>query len=150
MPQLDDFYRPLNPRGVHNALAMGDELRTRDCFPDLMLTSPAVRAFNTAIIISRKLNFPQQRIESNDRIYEASEETLFRVMADVNDNISHLMLFGHNPSLTNLINRLQSKQLDNLPTCGVFALDLGIERWADIRQAKAKVRFRIFPKQLKG
>lgn len=150
MPQLEDFYRPLNPRGVTNALAMGAELQKRGVFPDLILTSPAVRAFNTAIIISRKLDFPLQRIQSNERIYEASEHTLLQVLAQVDDTIGHVMLFGHNPSLTNLINRLQPQRLDNLPTCGVYALDLPIDRWSEVQGAKATVRFTIFAKQLKA
>jgi phosphohistidine phosphatase len=150
LPEMEDFYRPLNPRGVKNAFAMGDALAVRGVFPDLIVTSPAVRAINTAIIIARKLDFPQQRIESNDRIYEASVEALFQLMANVPDSNGHLMLVGHNPSLTMLINRMQKKPLDNLPTCGVYHLDLDMASWADVRQAKGKTSFALFPKDLKS
>lgn len=149
LPELDDFYRPLNDRGVKNAFAMADALRERNFYPDLILTSPAVRAINTAIIIGRKLDFPQQRIESNDRIYEAGVEDLFKVIANVDDRIGHLMLFGHNPSLTNLINRLQSRPLDNLPTCGMYSISLPIGSWAEVRNGKGEVLFSLFPKHLK-
>lgn len=150
MPELEDFYRPLNARGVKNAFAMGDALAERGIFPDLMVSSPAVRAINTAIIIARKIDFPQQRIESNDRIYEAGTEDLFKLLSDVNDSIGHVMLFGHNPSLTSLINRLQPAPLDNLPTCGVYAIGLPIETWAEVRTAKGRAELTLFPKHLKA
>lgn len=148
LPEMEDFYRPLNPRGVKNAFAMGDELAVRGVFPDMIVTSPAVRAINTAIIIARKLDFPQQRIESNDRLYEASVEDVVRIVADTPDSIGHLMLFGHNPSFTMLINRLQKKPLDNLPTCGVCRLQFDIGSWAIIGQKKGKALFTLFPKDL--
>lgn len=148
LPELEDFYRPLSPRGVRNAFSMAEELGRRGVYPDLMLTSPAVRAINTAIIIARKLDFPQQRIESNDRLYEASVSDLLAVISNVNDNIGHLMLFGHNPSFTALINKLQPNTLDNLPTCGVFSIDLSIDAWSEVRGAKGTELFSIFAKQL--
>jgi len=150
MPALEDFYRPLSPRGVRNAFAMGDELRERGIFPDLIISSPAVRAINTAIIIARKIDFPQQRIQSNDRIYEASVEELMKVMVNVSDSVDHLMLFGHNPSLTNLINRLQPELLDNLPTCGVFSIELPVASWAEVRNAKGSRLFVILARELGG
>lgn len=148
LPELDDFYRTLNDRGVRNAFTMAEALKEQGLYPDLILTSPAVRAINTAIIIARKLDFPQQRIESNDRIYEASTEHLLQVLASVDDRIGHVMLFGHNPSLTNLINRLQPERLDNLPTCGVFVIQMAMESWSNIRDAKGEKVFSLFPKNL--
>lgn len=150
MPALEDFYRPLSPRGVRNAFAMGDELRERGVFPDLIISSPAVRAINTAIIIARKIDFPQQRIQSNDRVYEASVEELLKVIANVGGSVDHLMLFGHNPSLTNLINLLQPDLLDNLPTCGVFSIELSIASWAEVRNANGKCCFVILARELGG
>jgi phosphohistidine phosphatase len=148
MPAVEDFYRPLSKRGVQDAFAVGEELAARGVFPDLLVTSPAVRAINTAIIIARKLDFPQQRVVSNDRIYEASTEDLFKVVAGTADSIGHLMLFGHNPSLTMFINRLQDVPLDNLPTCGVYHLSSNIASWTDVGKVKATTVFSLFPKEL--
>ncbi|MCF8257285.1 MAG: histidine phosphatase family protein [Flavobacteriales bacterium] len=149
LTEVEDFYRPLSPKGVKNAFAMGDALRDRGIFPDLILTSPAVRAINTAIIIAKKLDFPQQRIESNDRIYQAGTEQLFQVLGNMPESIGHLMLFGHNPSLTNLINRLLPDTLDNLPTCGAYSIGLS-GPWAEIRNTQGQVIFSLFPKNMKG
>jgi len=149
LPEMEDYYRPLNPRGVKNAYTIGDELAIRGVFPDVVITSPAVRAMNTAIILSRKLDFPLERMEANANMYEASVTDVMKIMSSINDSVSHAMLVGHNPTLTMLINRLQKKPLDNLPTCGVYHLELDISSWSEIYDAKGKVQFALFPKQLK-
>lgn len=147
-PDLEDFYRPLKPRGINDAFAMGDELLDKDIFPDLILSSPAIRAMNTAIIIARKLDFPLQRIRANEGIYEASTYELLKLIGNVEDNIDTLMIFGHNPSFTSLINQLQEESLYNLPTCGVFAIELPINTWSDVTKAKGRKLFSVFPKEV--
>lgn len=147
-PDLEDFYRPLKPRGINDAFAIGEELMNKDVFPDLILSSPAIRAMNTAIIIARKLDFPLQRIRANEGIYEASTYELLKLISNVEDNIETLMIFGHNPSFTSLINQLQDEALYNLPTCGVFAIELPINSWVEVTKAKGNKLFSLFPKEV--
>lgn len=147
-PDLEDFYRPLKPRGINDAFTIGEELLGMDVFPDLILSSPAIRAMNTAIIIARKLDFPLQRIRANESIYEASTYQLLQLIGNVENSIETLMIFGHNPSFTSLINQLQEESLYNLPTCGVFAIELPIENWSDITKTKGKKAFSLFPKEV--
>lgn len=147
-PDLEDFYRPLKPRGINDAFAIGEELQKQDIFPDLILSSPAIRAMNTAIIIARKLDFPIQRIRANESIYEVSVHELQRIISNVEENVDTLMLFGHNPSFTNLVNRLQDSPLDNLPTCGTISIDLEVDSWADVSHAMGSVTLKLFPREL--
>ena len=147
-PDLEDFYRPLKPRGINNAFSIGEELLQRDVFPDLILSSPAIRAMNTAIIIARKLDFPLQRIRVNETIYEASTYHLLSLLRNVEDSNDTVMIFGHNPSFTSVINQLQDEPLYNLPTCGVFSIQLPIASWSDIGTEKGKKVLSIFPKEL--
>lgn len=147
-PDLDDFYRPLKPRGINDAFAIGEELQRLDIFPDLILSSPAIRAMNTAIIIARKLDFPLQRIRANESIYEASTYHLLNLISNIEDSNDTLMIFGHNPSFTSLVNQLQTEPLYNLPTCGVVSIELPISSWADIAHASGKKVLELFPKEL--
>jgi phosphohistidine phosphatase len=147
-PDLEDFYRPLKPRGINDAFAIGEELLQQDVFPDLILSSPAIRAMNTAIIIARKLDFPLQRIRANEGIYEASTYQLLQLIGNVENTIETLMIFGHNPSFTSLINQLQSESLYNLPTCGVFAIELPINAWSEVVSSKGTKLFSLFPKEV--
>jgi phosphohistidine phosphatase len=103
---------------------------------------------NTAIIIARKLDFPLQRIRANESIYEASTYHLFNLISNVEDSTDTLMVFGHNPSFTSLVNQLQDEPLYNLPTCGVFAIELPIQSWTEIGKTTGKKVLSIFPKEL--
>ena len=147
-PDLEDFYRPLKPRGINDAFAIGEELVRLDVFPDLILSSPAIRAMNTAIIIARKLDFPLQRIRANESIYEASTYHLINLISNVEDSNETLMIFGHNPSFTSLINQLQDEALYNLPTCGVVSFELPINSWSEIAASNGKKVLELFPKEL--
>lgn len=147
-PDLEDFYRPLKPRGINDAFSIGEELVRLNVFPDLILSSPAIRAMNTAIIIARKLDFPLQRIRANESIYEASTYHLINLISNVEDSNETLMIFGHNPSFTSLVNQLQEEALYNLPTCGVISIELPIDSWRDIANAIGEKVLEIFPKEL--
>lgn len=147
-PDLEDFYRPLKPRGINDAFAIGEELVRLDVFPDLILSSPAIRAMNTAIIIARKLDFPLQRIRANESIYEASTYHLINLISNVEDSNETLMIFGHNPSFTSLVNQLQDEALYNLPTCGLVSIELPINSWSEIATSNGKKVLELFPKEL--
>jgi len=147
-PDLDDFYRPLKPRGINDAFGVGEELQARNVFPDLILASPAIRAMNTAIIIARKIDFPLQRIIANESIYEASVSELLRIISRVDDSVESLMVFGHNPSFTSLVNQLQTEPMYNLPTTGTVGIALPIDHWADVGKKKGERLFSILPRKL--
>lgn len=127
-PSLPDFERPLNKRGLANAPAMGAFLSEHG-LPDLVLCSPARRARQTAERVSESMGYAVGRIQFEPRIYEASPETLLDVIEQVPDAVQHLMLVGHNPGLTMLVNMLGGS-LDNLPTCSVISFEFDSKDWA--------------------
>jgi len=148
-PELKDYHRPLKQRGVNNAFTIAEELIRREINPDLMLSSPAVRALDTAIIIATNLQYPLEQISTDQHIYEASTQELLSVLANVDDKSETVFFFGHNPSFTSLVNRLQDEQLFNLPTCGAMGIELPIESWDEIGVAKGTQLFKLIPKELK-
>jgi phosphohistidine phosphatase len=81
----------------------------RDVQPDLILSSPAMRALTTAKIISRKLDYKLEDIVVDDRLYAGEADDLLSVIHKLGDKLERVMLFGHNPELTELTHRLSSK-----------------------------------------
>jgi phosphohistidine phosphatase len=79
---LPDRGRPLASRGERDAAKMSKRLSQRHLDPDLIMCSPAVRAFATARIIARGLNYERGRIAVDDRLYAASMDTLIEVIED--------------------------------------------------------------------
>lgn len=130
-PELGDFDRPLNKRGLHDAPAMGKRLARCDALPDRCLSSPAVRATATAVAVAEELGYPVDTIAWEPRIYEATAATLLEVLREQPDSADHILLVGHNPGLTDFANALTGDSLDNLPTAAAYTLTLPIEHWRD-------------------
>ena len=130
LPGQQDWDRALNRRGQRDVPEMARRLRGRRLKPDLVLTSPAVRAVTTATILARELKVDASRIAQDERLYLASAPAMLAVVRELGGDALHLMVFGHNPGITDFANRLSAgEQIDNLPTCGVFTATFDVANW---------------------
>ncbi|HKJ84321.1 MAG TPA: histidine phosphatase family protein [Mariprofundaceae bacterium] len=144
---LDDFDRPLNKRGGHDAPMMGARLTKRHIHPDMIVSSPAKRAVQTAEALASSLKVPTQRLIYDRSVYEASTTTLLKVIENLDDEQSCVMLVGHNPAMTLLANALAGHVIDNLPTCGIVDLSINIERWCEVMGGYVTCRLCDYPKR---
>ena len=143
---LADRDRPLNQRGNKSAPDMGKRLAELGVRPSLLLTSPAKRARETARLIARELNYPLEFIQSESELYLATPETILQVVARQDNGFNDVMLFGHNPGITELANRLGDRNIDNVPTCGMVGIELDVKEWTEIVAADGKTVFFDYPK----
>ena len=143
MPDKD---RPLNNRGKRDAPKMGERLAKRDLKPDLILSSPARRALKTAEIIAKKLDYTLKDIVVDDRLYAGEADDLLRVIHKLGDKLGRVMLFGHNPELTELAHRLSS-EIAHMPTCAVAAFTFDAKSWSYIGKGKPSSVTLDYPKQ---
>jgi phosphohistidine phosphatase len=146
---LSDFDRPLNERGKADAPRMGKRLKEKDFTPDLLLSSPAKRALSTAKRIADALGFPKEKIKTDRALYHADEDELLSVIRSLNDKNDCIVLFGHNPGLTDFVNAMshdQKKLIDTIPTCGVVAFSFDLSSWKHIDFGKGTLLFYDFPK----
>lgn len=147
-PLQDDFDRPLNDRGKNDAPRMGKRLKEKDIHPDRLISSPAKRALSTAKRIAKVLNYPKEKIKTEKSLYHASEDAILSMLQGLKDKHTVVMLFGHNPGLTEFVNSFQNVELDidNIPTCGVVAFQIDIDSWKDVTWGKGKMVFFDYPK----
>lgn len=131
-PTLRDHERPLNKRGKRDAPEMGDRLTRSGCVPELMVSSSAVRALDTARAIAGKLEYARKRIAVEGRLFHAGVAELLQVIRGVDDSVNTLMLFGHNPGLTDLANHLGPREILNMPTCAVLRLRFQADTWSTV------------------
>ena len=143
---LDDRDRPLSKRGERDAPEMGARLARRKERPDLVVSSPAVRALETARIIARKLGYARKEIVIEEHLYGAGVAELLDVIRNVDESVATLMLFGHNPGLTELANHLGPRPIPNLPTCGVLHLRFETDIWPVVGHARGDEVLFDFPK----
>ena len=133
LPGQNDWDRPLNKRGQRDAPEMARRLRSRRLKPDLILSSPAVRALTTATVMARELKVPAAHVMQDERLYLASPADLLAVIRELGGEAKHVMVFGHNPGMTECANQLSAgDDIDNLPTSGVFTAQFDIAAWSEL------------------
>ncbi len=130
-PDLVDFDRPLNERGKKNTKEMGLFILKKSGKPEMILSSAAKRAVDTAKIAAENMNYAVQGIKVDANLYHASVHAILKSVAEIPNDISHCMLVGHNPGLTNLINYF-GFQLYNLPTASAVCFNFNTEKWHEI------------------
>ena len=126
---LSDLDRPLNKRGRRDAPMMGGRLAERDYFPDVIVSSSAVRALATAEAIAEEIGYPRSEIVVDERIYGADVTDWLEVIHTLGDAWDRAMCIGHNPGLTDLVNYLADDQIGNVPTCGIVDLVFDVDSW---------------------
>ncbi|NNC64610.1 MAG: histidine phosphatase family protein [Gammaproteobacteria bacterium] len=146
-PGTPDRDRQLAARGERDSRKMGRRLVARKARPSLILSSPAVRAHETAKAIAAALKYPSEFLQLESEIYLATSEEITDLVRLQRDDFSDLMIVGHNPGLTDLVNELLPEfQLENLPTGGVVAIDLDAEHWSKILEKPAELVYYDYPK----
>ncbi len=126
---LSDFERPLNERGMKTAPFIGNVLRENELQPDAILSSPAKRAQQTALMVKEGGGLGAE-IQFDDKIYEASPFHLLEIVTNTPSGVGTLMLIGHNPGMEGLL-KLLTGETHSIPTAGLLKIRLNIVNWAD-------------------
>ncbi|SRR5258705_1605258 len=146
-PELKDIDRPLKKRGLNEAPLMGKVLKDLHLTPDLIVTSPAVRAMTTAKMIAHEFGFIENQIIPEHKLYMESKSKLLKEINKIDDKYNTVFLVGHNPGLTDLANYLSGESIDNIPTSGAFGIQFECNTWAEVEKGKGKKTFFEFPKK---
>jgi len=144
---LRDIDRPLATRGVRNAGEMAERLQVLNLVPELLLASPASRARNTALIMSKSWGVRAENLQIVDALYMAYHSDIEDVVAGVSSAVMSLAIFGHNPSFTTYANSFLELPLDNLPTAGIVIVTLESENWREIGRKYVKETYVDYPKR---
>lgn len=142
---LSDFDRPLNERGLKAAPFMGSLIAQRGLLPDAIVSSPAKRAKQTATLLHENSG-ADLTLTFDDRIYEASPNTLRMVVSETPDELASVMIVGHNPGIEGFIRHLTG-QIESMPTAALAVIDLEIDSWTDIANETGTLVTIIKPKE---
>jgi len=146
---INDFERPLNERGKKDAPAMAQRLMDRKITIDAFISSPAKRAKKTATLFCETMGGSENDIVLVSSLYNAPFEVFYEVINGVSNSFNTIAIFAHNPGITYFVNELSSSvQIDNMPTCGVFAINLDINNWSEFAKSKKNFLFFDYPKNI--
>lgn len=141
-----DFDRPLNERGKKAAPLMGRFIRKERVQPDLVISSPAERARQTATLVMESAKLKAE-LRYDERIYEASAVRLLEVISQIEDEMGVLLLVGHNPGLEELLHLLTG-EAQHMPTAALARIFLAVEKWSEVRGQSGRLEWLVKPKEL--
>jgi phosphohistidine phosphatase len=135
----EDFERELTRRGTIEAQEIAERILQRNLIPDLILVSPAERAWSTAEIVAAACELDAKQIQGARELYLATPEALWRVLAHRAGSLKHIMICGHNPGLSQVASRLGPKpQPRELPTAGIATAHWHHADWSTLLPESAE------------
>lgn len=152
-PNLADFDRPLNARGIKAATRIGAEMRRLDLSFDLVIASPATRVRETLSNLEDGYG-ATFNVRFEPRIYEASSHSLLGIIRDV-DDADRLLLVGHNPGFQQLASAITSsgdplhaKVANAYPTAALLVTELPARSWREIEPGTGRILSFLKPREL--
>ncbi|HUM50553.1 MAG TPA: histidine phosphatase family protein [Chitinophagales bacterium] len=147
-PDLDDILRPLNERGLKSIKIIGNYLKKKNIQPDLIITSPATRAVQTAVGIGDLVNYKIDSLKINQEIYFGNTTDILAIIKNIDATVNDIFLFGHEPILSLLIYHFTKTSLEKFPTCAVYRIAFDIKSWKETDLKIGKCEFYVNPKLL--
>ena len=126
---LSDHDRPLNKRGERDAPIMASRIQQAGIRPSLILSSPAVRAWTTAKVVAKKISYPIEFLQCDERLYNAGVRRIIDVLAEQDIGFNSIMIVGHNPGFTDFANYLVPGLTHNIPTCSFVSVTVDSDDW---------------------
>jgi phosphohistidine phosphatase len=148
-PEFSDFERSLTPKGKSISKLMARKLAEVENKPGILITSPAFRALETAIIFGSELGIKPERIILDSNLYyKMSYHYLISLLSKTEKDIDIVMLFGHNPSFSEIPDYLSSDGCDFMPKSGIAGISFNIKTWSDIKHGSGKLEYFLKPEKV--
>lgn len=145
---FQDYERPLLEKGKKRTRKIAGFLSEKKAVPDLIISSHAERAYDTAIIIAKKLGYEKDKIIIDQNLYFCGSQAMENILFGIDDQVNDVMLVGHNPDMTNFANIFLEQKIDYLPTSGVVCVRFHTNRWTDIFSVKREIPYVVRPSEI--
>ena len=128
---------------------MAKRLLDRKLKVGAFVSSPAKRARKTAGLFADAMGYNENDIVLVSALYQAPPAVFYEVVESLGEHFNTVALFAHNPGITEFVNDLSTVvQIDNMPTCGIYAVKADCKHWADFSKAKKEFLFFDYPKNI--
>jgi len=144
---LDDFERPLKKKGLGDAQLMGKLIRQREIGLDLVISSSAERARQTAQLVLMSAGL-QVEVRYDERIYEAGMRRLLTLVSRLDNQANSVMLVGHNPGFEDLLKTLTG-EVHGMPTATLAGIEFDVDDWGQIKARTGRLTLLLTPKELR-
>jgi phosphohistidine phosphatase len=124
---------------------MGRRLLDKALRPDLIVSSPALRALSTAELIAQELSLNGHGIRVDPALYESSPECYLKFFTTFPENTRTVLVVGHNPTITECVNLLAPSSVGEMPAGGVVGLIADVASWSELRKRCGKLLLFDYP-----
>lgn len=138
---INDWERPLTASGIYRAQKVAKKLYDKKILPVRMISSHAFRSLNTALVFAINMRYPVSAIEISSSLYEKKDSDILEMLKKQDDSIPSIMIFGHNPSISDLCKHLTRKKNKDLPTSAVTCIQFKTSKWSSLGKLGGKVLF---------
>ena len=145
---ISDYERSLTLKGKIISRLMGKKLRQLEKSPVTIITSPAFRAIETALIFAMEFGVePDKIIVDSNLYYKMNLRYLPEILSAAGEKSDTVMLFGHNPSFTEIANSLCSEGCDFMSKSSAVCISFDIRTWPEIRHKSGKQELYLKPEK---
>jgi phosphohistidine phosphatase len=148
-PLQSDFERPLNDRGEGDAPVMGERLKKAGLIPDLIISSPAKRAKQTAKRIAGAVGYDKEAVQYEESLYHCIPSVFEEVILSIDDKNSTVYMVAHNPGISEFANEIiPGFKVGDMATCAVVAAQFEGDSWSDFNISKKELFLYDYPKNI--
>ncbi|GAB4133469.1 MAG: histidine phosphatase family protein [Raineya sp.] len=134
----DDFARELSSNGYRQATTLGKILAEEKHQIDKIISSAAVRTLRTAELLAKQINFDTSQIRDYKELYNATVRVWLRKIQEIEESIHNVLLVGHNPHISYLVELLSGEGFEGLGTAHLALLETD-EQWQNVSEKTAKL-----------
>jgi phosphohistidine phosphatase len=131
---ISDYERPLSEVGINEAKSIAHKLVSTGMRPDLMISSGACRALDTARIIREVFGLLSNVIEVHDELYLSDMDKIFKALADIQDSKNSVMIISHNPGISRFLGTITGDDSVNMPTGSMSVVEIHVGHWRNITE----------------
>lgn len=145
-----DFERKLKKRGWSDAKLIAEYLLDKGYVPDKILTSPAVRAYQTSTMFCEVYKYKEQDMATLPILYDGdTTQAMVDAIASVAADSKTVMVIGHNPDMAILAMRLSGQRIEKFPTTGTVVINFDVEKWNNVEVGSGYLELFVYPSMLK-
>jgi phosphohistidine phosphatase len=147
-PYQGDQERSLTPQGIKDSLLVGKHLESEKIDIQLILTSEADRAKQTAQIVCDGLLKDPALIVQSEILYQASPRTFLTLINSFDDQFHSILCVAHNPTITYLAEYLTGVAIGDMVPAGVVAIKFNIRSWQEVSGGNGELLHYTTPEML--
>jgi len=133
---VNDINRPLSQLGIERIQKKSHQKSEFFSNTEVIISSPAIRALHTAIIVIRELGISMEKLIIDEQLYTFFGHSIIDYVYALDERWSKVVLVGHNPAFTELVNHFSDASINHLRTSGFAKISFNEDQWSNLFKGK--------------